>query len=245
MKIRIALVGIGLALLLSACLPDIPPSAGTASVTITPPEAAGATFQWQIRGMALSGREHTYSGECAAGCSSFTQDMLVGSNWELRVSPPQLNPATSEMGWVATGEAGAEPTADHTQVFELHRDETLELTAGFRRVHILAGVYEAPRNAPGTVELQNLYAGSPAGDFTVSELTASCVTGASLEPLTFGLPEGTTLTVTDTPQSVELTYLDDPAETPLFGETTVCTLDGFDGDNRPVGFRLVPQPASN
>lgn len=246
MKIRNLIPLAALALLLSACLPDLPPSSGTVSVSIEPAEARTSTFDWQISGRDLAGNPRELTGSCGSGCELIETELRAGSDWELRVSPPEPNPNTQQMGWVAAGPAEGEASADYVETFTLDRNQTAELTAAFRRINVLLWDTEYPENGPGTVTLTDLRTWPGADSYTIGALEASCTTQAAAEPMRFGLPEGTELTITDEPVEIELSYLDDPADTPIFGSATACTLSGSDSDNRPLGLRNEPiQPASN
>src|SRR5690625_426739 len=237
MTARTVLPFAALALLLSACLPDLPPSTGTVEVTVEPAAAAGVSFDWEIRGTDMSGNEHEYSGTCGADCSTFSQQVRISPDWELRVSPPELNPNTLEMGWVAAGPAHEQGSPDFVMEFAVLPDQTTALTATFRRPHIVQWDFEAPVNAAGTVRLTGLRSQDGSAGFTVSELTAECTTQGGTARLNFGLPAGSELAISDSAQDVELVYLDDPTDTPLFGDTTVCSLAGVDAEGRPLGFR--------
>lgn len=247
MKLRTFITAAGLALLLSACLPDLPPSTGTVTVTIEPETARSASFDWQISGEDVAGNLLELNGTCGSDCTTIEVELRTGDSWELRVSPPPANPNTEQMGWVATGTAEDEVTADYVEVFSVARDAEIELTASFRFINVLLWDVDHPVNGPGTVTLTDLRTRAGAADFTVSSLQASCTTQAAPEPMHFGLPEGTELTITGEPQDIELVYLDDSGLTPIFGSSTACTVSGADSDNRPLGVREQPltQPASN
>ncbi len=232
MKIRLLALPLGLALLLSACLPDLPAPEGQVEVTVTPAEAAALEMDWTITGAAAfrPDVEVVHEGTCAPGCAQFDVTVQRGT-WEFRMSPPPFNDADLDLGWVGTGYVD-EITADYVEEFSLGQQQTREIEASFRRPNILEWDYTtSAAGEPATVTLTGVTSGR-GEEFQLAGVQVTCQ--ALGDSFMFELAEP--VTVSSTSRNLELAY-DGELGTPTFrGDRVSCRIDlAWDSDNRPVG----------
>lgn len=232
MKIKLLALSAGLALLLSACLPDLPDPVGEVEVTVTPADAALVPMDWTITGAASfqPDVEVEYEGTCAAGCAQFEETVLMGA-WELRVSPPEFNPGDLLFGWVGTG-AVAEVSADYVTEFTLAQQETETLEASFRRPNILRWDYlTSTSGEPAKVTLTDVI--SADAEFELAGLEATCTALNVSFPFVLA---GGAVTVGATAQDLELDYTGELGVPTFPSDSVSCGIDlAWDSDNRPVG----------
>lgn len=237
MKMRLFALSAGLALLLSACLPDLPDPVGQVEVTVTPGEAAMVSMDWTITGAASFRPEVPveYEGTCAAGCAQFEETVLMGT-WELRITPPEFDPIDGYFGWVATGSTD-ELTADFISEFTVEQQETHTIEANFRRAHAFEWEYSTTNDpASVTVDVRRTNLSS---DFQPGGLVVSCTPAGSTTSLEFVMPSSGSLLIDESSQAIGLEY-DGPQDHPLFTANPSCRMvEAWDSDNRPVGHRYV------
>lgn len=231
MKMRLFALSAGLALLLSACLPDLPDPVGQVEVTVTPGDAAMVSMDWTITGAASFRPEVPveYEGTCAAGCAQFEETVLMGT-WELRVSPPEFTPGDLLFGWVGTG-AVDEVSADYVTEFTLEQQETQALEASFRRPNILDWDYlTSSSGEPATVTLTGVVSEA---EFELAGLEATCTALNVSFPFVLA---GDAVTVGTTAQDLELDYAGELGLPTFPSDSVSCGIDlAWDSDNRPVG----------
>lgn len=241
MRIRFLAVPVALALILSACLPDLPGPEAAVEVTVTPADAALVAMDWSISGQPTHrDGPREWEGTCAAGCATFEQTILAGQ-YELRVTPPPFAANDLNHGWVATG-ASAEVTADYVHDFNILMQTSRAFTAEFRRPHVLSWEYEASAAgvSPAAVTLLGVTSEGP--DFDLAGVTVRCGWAGSDGSMDFVMPDGEPVTLSSTARDIQLVYSGDVPNPAFPNSAPSCNIDlAFDTDNRPVAhvFRVT------